>query len=203
VPRVLPGRRVVGGDSRAVPAVLLTSFGGYHCWRFNLTAVLTAQPQAAQYSIRYSSQLWPKKKYVFQLPATDSWRWGLHASSGQPQAHEEGHMWADVLAQHRTTPLHVLVGAGGQIDGSGVWHLPLLKQWLALGQQARLAAAFSADIEGEVSGFYFRQYCTQLAAPDAAYVLATVPQVSRATRGVPHPRNLACLQWTCHTVIAL
>lgn len=132
-------------------------------WRFNIEVELRDHQQRIAYRINRGpcNAFWvpPRGRSMNIMFHSCN---GFSVDTTRDELSGPDPMWRDVLNNHQTTPFHVMIGGGNQIYNDDVADdCHLFKEWLETRNPLhKRNAPFSAELQDQIEGFYFRRYCS-------------------------------------------
>lgn len=173
------------GQPFDIQGVQLSTYAGLVFWRFDIQ--ISMGPRGIQ--VQYSIDVLAGARFSFYIPGqNEEWRWAFTSCNGfcpdtdQATRDQMGGiepLWRDLLNNHNQRPFSCMVGGGDQVYADEVWELPSLKQWLAMkGKENRYQAPWNAELDEQVSAFYFEMYRSGYTIPAVAQALASIPSVN-------------------------
>lgn len=134
--------------------------GGNSFWRFKLEIPLSQDDMAVRYSLNGGREI------TFVVPGLhQDMRWVGHSCNGFSAGVDTeafngpDPLWNDLLKQHHTQPIHVLVGGGDQIYCDAIAKEPELVPWMEeKDEKVKMQAVLTDEIRFATDRFYFNHY---------------------------------------------
>ncbi|KAJ1539123.1 hypothetical protein HK405_013160, partial [Cladochytrium tenue] len=174
----------------SAPAVLVTSYGGWSYYRFDLAVDLGPAAQAIEYAVG-GSTVPVETRFRFFVPAagedanTAFWTCNGFGEGLKPGVESQlggiQPMWRDLLKRHQERPFHVQIGGGDQLYADGYSHSvfedgSILGKWLQTGDiNDRANVEWTSEFEQAVGDFYYLAYIYHFQEEVFSEALATIP----------------------------
>lgn len=173
-----PDDLAVEGVSLKVPPRHVAGWRDLHVWRFDFAVTPGDEDLCVPYGFADTPPRWR-----FTLPAGGRpRRVGFVAGAGVRDADGEAAVWGSIADDHVRRPLHLLLGGGGQVDGSAAWRdCPTLAGWFrehGLGVAAPEADRLTEEMAEEAMDFFLTQYLRLWRSPSFAALAAAVPMLA-------------------------
>ena len=167
----------IGQVQQQAEAILLKTYAGSQVWRLEWSVPLTAREQQVDYTFNTG------ETYRYVVPEQNKPLricygscFGFHTRKDINKIKDKNGMWKVLQEVHEDKPYHLFFMGGDQVYSDQLWDsVKPLREWLNKPLKNRIGSPFTADMEQEVTRFYFKLYCRMWSQKKAAALMSRIP----------------------------
>jgi hypothetical protein len=158
-------------------AILLKEYAGCHVWRLEWSVQQTDDEQPVDYTINAAATyryVVPGRKTSLRICYGSCFSMPNHQDLNKVK--NKNAMWKVLHGVQQEKAYHLFLLGGDQVYSDQLWETVLpLKEWLSKRLKKRVLAPFTADMQQQVTHFYFDLYCQMWCQKHPAAVLSQIP----------------------------